>query len=109
MHTAVAAQHYPLAKSVNRVALLLNIHAGLITQEQLEEATVQDSVPRTRSKPIVAYGVRYESITAAARAMVMQRKTRWDKDDYCAALSNQKQRLTRLCNAGTYTGVYWSK
>lgn len=99
---------FPLASHDARVTLLQTVRAGTCTVSTIDAAIKQDSKTRKYKKPIVAYGVRYASITDAAKALLLQRKTRWDKDDYCNALSNQKQRLTRLCNEGPVTGVYWS-
>lgn len=99
---------FPLASSSHRIALLLAVREGQHTIPQIDAELLQDCKLRKRAKPIVAYGVRYSSITNAAKALLLQRKERWNKDDYYSALNNQKQRLTRLCNEGPVTGVYWS-
>lgn len=103
----IANTVFPLASSVDRVALLLGCAAGAVQSQEIEAAVLHDTTPRKRRKAVVVLGVRYDSITAAARAQLDIKQTRWNKDVYYNAMLCEVKRIARMCTADR-SGYYWS-
>ncbi len=95
---------FNLSTVMGRVGLLCGITAGTVDRKEVEAAVLRDTEKRPYRKPVVAYGVRYESITAAAA----ERWHPWSQP----TLSEQKAEqayIRKLCNADNVEGFYWSE
>jgi len=93
----------PLTCQAGRTALFIGLTAGTVTREEVEQAVLLDNEKRPYRKPVVAYGKRYSSITAAAA----------DRFNGRLATSNQHKseqaRIRRLCNEDKTVGFYWAE
>lgn len=66
-------KHFPLARQAGRVALLLGVLDQTVTEKEIRAAVVNDTLPRPRTKPVVAAGRRYSSLKAAAEGLVARK------------------------------------
>jgi len=100
----VAHKEFKLTTVAGRIGLLAGITAGTVDRKEVEHAMIADTEKRPYRKPVVAYGVRYDSITAAA-------SDRWNKRAL-PTLNEQKTEqayIRKLCNADNVEGFYWSE
>lgn len=103
---------FNLAQSASRVALLVGITAGTVCSREIEAAVLADVEPRRHKKPVVAEGVRYESVTAAAKALVTARSStalRMRKEVFFSLVQSEQKRISRLCTKDVTVGYYWSE
>lgn len=96
-------REFPLTAQAGRVALLLGVMDGTVTQAEVQAAVTQDVQPRPRVKPVMAMGTRYASVKQAAMALAGSR-------DY-DAVTSMRRRIARECN-NDYRGrahpdFYW--
>jgi hypothetical protein len=94
-------QHFSLNTVAGRVALLTGIVEGVVLQKEIMHAVIQDTEKRPYRKPVVAYGKRYPSVTAAALANsgAVGRK----------AVNAMQKNIARWCNEDCHVGFYWSE
>lgn len=102
---------FPLAQSANRIALLVGITAGTVSTAEIESHVLHDTIKRKRSKPVVAEGQWYKSITAASYDIVSMRASskRLTKMEYTKVVKSEQQRISRLCTADCWEGFYWAE
>lgn len=93
---------FKLNTQAGRVGLLTGITAGKVTREEVEAAVLQDTEKRPYRKPVVAYGRRYKSITAAAAANCRPNAT-------LNELKAEQAYIRNRCNADDAVGFYWAK
>lgn len=98
----VSPQVFQLTTVAGRVGLLAGITAGTVSREELEAAVLKDTEKRPYRKPVVASGIRFDSVTKAAEAHTRNRATRRE------VLAMQKT-IARYCNADNVEGFYWSE
>lgn len=100
---------FPLASSCNRIALLTGIVAGTVPNAEIEAAVLKDTEKRKRNKPVVAEGIRFDSVTDAARHMVAQSRMRLSKDDYFDLVQRKMKKISRMCTQDCWEGYYWAE
>lgn len=105
----VSNTHYPLTSSANRIALLVGITAGTVKRPEVEAAVLKDSEKRAYRKPVVAEGIRFESVTDAAKSIVSNRSSRLNKYNFFRAVQSEQKRIARMCNQDCWEGYYWSE
>lgn len=101
----VAKVVYPkfnLSTVAGRVGLLCGLTAGTVSREEVEHAVLADTEKRPYRKPVVAYGQRFESITAAAEWACHLNAT-------LNELKTEQARIRKLCNDDCWEGFYWSE
>ena len=91
---------FPLASSANRIALLVGVLEGTVPAAQIKAEVEHDSLARPYRKPVVAEGIRFDSVTDAAKALTMS-------DDH-RVVESRRQQIARWCNADNVDGYYWS-
>jgi hypothetical protein len=100
---------FPLSTQAGRVALLAGIMSGYVTKQEIAHAITQDMETRPRIKPVMAWGRRFESVTAAAHWAI-----RW-KPDFCAKgiagdharLERARKLIARRATQDCWAGFYW--
>ena len=105
MPAKVKPAEFPLTNSSRRIALLTGVLAGTVGSRELKHHIALDAEPRPYKKPVVAWGKRYESISAAAAAA--HTRFRWTGQDRTEAA--WQKYIARLCNADCWAGFYWSE
>lgn len=100
---------FPLASSANRIALLTGILAGTVGEREVEHAVLKDTETRRRAKPVVVEGIRFDSVTDAAKYMVLQTGTRMNKDRFYHSVQSQIKRISRMCSQDCWEGYYWAE
>lgn len=98
----VQHQNFLLRTTAGRVALLTGIAAGTVTQKEIEYNVLVDIEKRPYRKPVVAYGKRYPSVTAAAADSCYQGAS-------LNTLKNEQAFIRNLCNKDDTVGFYWSE
>lgn len=96
----VKHKEFPLAGQSGRVAILLGVLDGSVKEAEIKHYVSRDVEKRPFRKPVVANGVRYESVTAAARAIA--------KSNELNAVEAERKRIAQLCNEDCWVGYYWS-
>lgn len=99
---------FPLASSANRVAIITGLLAGTVSKVEAELAVERDVGKRTRCKPVVAAGVRYDSVSDAAKFLVLIRPGRSSKEAFFRAVQSEQKRIARLCTQDCWDGYYWA-
>lgn len=92
---------FKLSTITGRVGLLTGITAGTVTQEEVEQAVLVDTEKRPYRKPVVAYGRRFGSITAAAEFGC-------GRNASLNELKAEQARIRKMCNEDCWAGFYWS-
>jgi hypothetical protein len=98
---------FPLASAANRIALLCEVKAGTIHNNEFEAAVLQDLERRPYRKPVCAEGIYFPSVTEAAKTLVTMRNNRLNRDVFYRAVQSEVKRIARLCNEDTHEGYYW--
>lgn len=106
---------FPLASSTTRISLFTGLLANPKNlREVVEEALMHDSSPRMHTKPVVAFGQRFDSVNSAARwAYTNQPKFRVVKPgvvsvkDKSAVIGRMARRISRIASADETVGFYW--
>lgn len=98
---------FPLTKQAGRIGLLAGIAAGTVTRAELEFTTLLDTEKRPYRKPVVADGIRYESVTDAAVSILG--KTKSKRYSYAKRMDAMRHRIAAYCNADNVEGFYWSE
>lgn len=111
MFKKIVPNKFPLSSQAGRVALLAGVLAGHVGKEEIRNAMVQDTEKRPRSKPVVAWDRRFESVTQAAHWAV-----RWRPEvagrgvvagDH-AALERVRKMISTRATQDCWAGFYWS-
>lgn len=100
---------FPLASSAYRIAVISGLIAGTVTRNEAMMNIVVDATQRRHKKPVVAEGVRYDSVSDAAKFLVLLRPGRSSKEAFFRAVQNEQKRIARLCNQDRSEGYYWSE
>lgn len=100
---------FPLATSANRIALLTGILAGTVGDREVEAAVLKDTEARRRTKPVVAEGIRFDSVTNAAKHIVLSQHKRMPKDVFYRSVQSQIKRISRMCSQDCWEGYYWAE
>lgn len=95
---------FPLTQSSMRIALLTGILAGTATATEIRAAVEQDAQNRPYRKPVVAWGIRFDSIILAAE-YAQRRFARTER----RTLAGWRMRIARLCNQDIWEGFYWAE
>jgi homoserine kinase len=96
----VKAAHFPLATQSGRVALLTGVLAGVVGKDELQQAVTQDVQRRQYRKPCVSYGIRYDSVSEAARAAGAVGAR-------AHLFPNMVKNISRWCTQDCWEGFYW--
>lgn len=72
---------FSLRNQAGRMAFLLQLSAGTISQQDIEAIAVQESTPYKRVRPVMVKGKQYSSITEAANYTLVQRLKFWQPMD----------------------------
>jgi|SRR5690606_38487399 len=97
----IANTQFTLASQAGRVALLLGVLDGTVQEREVKAAVAADVEKRKHSKPVVAAGMWFPSVNAAARYLAREDK----HIDVC----NLAKTIARKCNADCWEGFYWSE
>jgi len=100
---------FPLATSCNRIALITGIVAGTVPREEVEAAVIKDLERRPHKKPVVAEGIRFDSVTDAAKFIVALQGKRMPKDEFFRRVQGQIKRISRMCTQDCWEGYYWAE
>lgn len=92
---------FPLASQAARVALPLGVLDGNVQAQEVRAAVAQDVLPRPHRKPVVADGMHFISVTAAAKFFVQ-------RDSY-SNVSAMCKAIARKCNEDCWEGYYWAE
>ena len=103
-------QVFPLTSTAGRVALLVGLTAGTVSRPEVEAAVLQDIEPRRYRKPVVAWGIRFESITLAAEARAeIGYKAFMGPVEYMRRVKQWQKNIANWCNADNLQGFYWAE
>jgi hypothetical protein len=100
----VVPQQFPLAQSAMRVALLAGILAGFVQDQEIKDAVLLDTEPRPHKKPVVAWGIRFDSIILAAE--YAKRRFAYTEK---RTLNGWRLRIAKMCNQDAWEGFYWAE
>ena len=100
---------FPLASSIHRAALITSIVAGATGKDEAEAAVLHDLQPRRHKKPVVAEGIYFESVTAAAKALVARRVRKASKETFFRIVQSEQKRIARMCTEDCWEGYYWAE
>ena len=100
---------FPMASSAHRIAIVTGLLAGTVDREEAMVAVIQDAQGRAHKKPVVAEGVRYDSVTDAAKFLVLVRGGRSSKEQFFRAVQCEQKRIARLCTQDRWEGYYWAE
>ena len=96
----VIHKSFPLIRQSNRAALLNGLLTGTTTKRQVVAAIKRDAEPRPHTKPVSMNGLRYDSVTDAAKAMVGARAS-FNK------IEAARKRIAKWCEEDCWEGYYW--
>ena len=97
----VSPKTFPLASSAMRLALIGGMLEGMVSAEEVKHHMVLDAEKRPHRKPVVAAGMWFPSVAAAARYL--------STSDTHAEVSNLAKMISRKCNEDCWEGFYWSE
>ncbi len=100
---------FPMASSAHRIAIVSGMLAGTVGRQEAMMNIAQDAVPRAHKKPVVAEGQRYDSVTDAAKFLVLVRGGRSSKEKFFRAVQSEQKRIARLCTQDCWEGYYWAE
>jgi cell division protein YceG involved in septum cleavage len=100
---------FPMASSAHRIAIVSGLISGLVGRAEAMRTIEQDAGQRRHKKPVVAEGVQYDSVTDAAKFLVLVRPGRLSKEAFFRAVQNEQKRIARLCNQDQTEGYYWAE
>lgn len=103
MTARVQHQVFPLKQRAARIALLSAILEGFSSPDEVRYNISIEAEPEPRRKPVVAWGRRYESVTAAAQWA--QAQPGWARP---RSLSGWRAWIRRQCDEDCWEGFYWS-
>lgn len=105
----VQNQVFPLASSTGRTALITGIVKGTVSTSETTNAIIHDLQPRRNKKPVVVNGAYFESVTAAAQAIVKAKDNYKNKDEYMKRVQCEQKRIAYKCNQDCWEGYFWSE
>lgn len=100
---------FPMASSAHRIAIVSGMLAGTVEKEEAMQEVLHDMTPRAHKKPVVAEGQRYDSVTDAAKFLVLVRGGRSSKEQFFRAVQCEQKRIARLCTQDCWDGYYWAE
>lgn len=101
-YTKTTPAVFQLTSTAGRVALLCGLTAGTVTRKEVEAAIIADTAPRPYRKPVVACGMRFDSVTDGAVHLC----GRGASHNKIAAM---KKNIANWCNADNLEGYYWAE
>lgn len=103
----VANTVFPLASSANRIALLLELRSGNVSNEEFDNTVLHDTERRPYRKPVCVEGIYFPSVTEAAKTMVTMRNHRLNRETFYRRVQSEIKRISRMCTEDTHEGYYW--
>lgn len=99
----------PLTRSDGRIALLLDVLEHGVDREQLESQVLLECEPRTRNKPVVVEGYRFDTIAAGACFLQLCYHPHANPFEAVRIQTNYRSQIRRWCNADDREGYYWAE